>query len=173
MRYPTLAAGLLMASAAAASADVPTLHVLTYDSFIADWGPGPQVEAAFEATCGCDLVFEAAGDGAAMLSRLMLEGARTDVDVVLGLDTNLTAQAAPLFAPHDVSADLDLPVAWDDPLFLPFDWGWFAFVYDTTRLASPPVASLRSSGSASRLSGKAQAAVAAAGSFTSPPVRAQ
>jgi thiamine transport system substrate-binding protein len=25
---------------------------------------------------------------------------------------------------------LTLPVAWDDPLFLPFDWGYFAFVHD-------------------------------------------
>lgn len=142
MRYPTLAAGMLLASATAAPlaahADLPVLHVLTYDSFVADWGPGPRIEAAFEAVCGCDLQFEAAGDGAAMLSRLMLEGARSDVDVVLGLDTNLTAQAAPLIAPHGVSAALDLPVAWDDPLFLPFDWGWFAFVYDSTRVANPP-----------------------------------
>jgi thiamine transport system substrate-binding protein len=29
-------------------------------------------------------------------------------------------------------------VPFADPLFLPFDWGWFAFVYDRTRLATPP-----------------------------------
>ncbi|MCW1930863.1 thiamine ABC transporter substrate binding subunit [Pararhodobacter zhoushanensis] len=123
-----------------ANAQTPQLRVLTYDSFIADWGPGPQIEAAFEATCGCDLVFEAAGDAAAMLARLMLEGARSDTDVVLGLDTNLTAAAAEagLIAPHGLSPQLDLPVAWDDPLFVPFDWSWFAFVYDTTRVATPP-----------------------------------
>lgn len=138
MRNPTLAAGLLAASTLAASAQAPALHVLTYDSFVSDWGPGPQIEVAFEAVCGCDLVFEAAGDGAAILSRLMLEGARSDVDVVLGLDTNLTAQAAPLIAPHGVTASLDLPIDWDDPLFLPYDWGWFAFVYDNTRVANPP-----------------------------------
>lgn len=138
MKNPTLAAGLLAITPLAAFADVPQLHVLTYDSFVAEWGPGPQVEAAFEATCNCDLVFEAAGDGAAMLSRLMLEGERTDTDVVLGLDTNLTAQAASMVMPHGVSADLDLPIAWDDANFLPFDWGWFAFVYDTTRVETPP-----------------------------------
>jgi thiamine transport system substrate-binding protein len=31
-----------------------------------------------------------------------------------------------------------LPVPFADPLFLPFDWGWFAFVYDRTKLATPP-----------------------------------
>ncbi|MCB1338698.1 MAG: thiamine ABC transporter substrate binding subunit [Maritimibacter sp.] len=134
-----MALGLATTMGAAAMADdLPVLNVYTYDSFVSEWGPGPRVEQAFEATCGCDLKFTAVGDGAALLARIQLEGERTAADVVLGLDTNLTAQAAPLFAPHDVSADLDLPVAWDDPLFLPFDWGWFAFVYDTTRLASPP-----------------------------------
>ena len=140
MRYPTLATGLLAAIAvtAPALAQQPQLRVLTYDSFVSDWGPGPQIEAAFEAVCNCDLVFEAAGDGAAMLARLQLEGPRSDTDVILGLDTNLMAQAAPLIAPHGIEAALDLPVAWDDPDFLPFDWGWFAFVHDTTRVPEPP-----------------------------------
>jgi thiamine transport system substrate-binding protein len=59
---------------------------------------------------------------------------------VLGLDTNLTAAAAEtgLFAEHGMTAEgLTLPVAWDDPLFLPFDWGYFAFVHDTS-LADVP-----------------------------------
>jgi thiamine transport system substrate-binding protein len=115
--------------------------VYTYDSFVTEWGPGPAVEAAFEATCGCDLQFVGAGDGAALLARVQLEGARSEADVVLGLDTNLTARAAAtgLFAPHGrTDLALDLPVAWDDPVFLPFDWGYFAFVHDTTKLAEPP-----------------------------------
>ena len=138
MKYLTLAAGLFMATSAAAQ--MPQLTVYTYDSFVSDWGPGPAVEAAFEAECACDLVFVAAGDGASLLARVQLEGARSPADVVLGLDTNLTARAAAtgLFAPHGVSADLDLPIAWDDALFLPFDWGWFAFVHDRTRVPEPP-----------------------------------
>jgi thiamine transport system substrate-binding protein len=143
MRACALAAGLLAATPVAAQ--TPVLTVYTYDSFVTEWGPGPAVEAAFEATCGCDLRFVPAGDGAALLARLRLEGARTEADVVLGLDTNLTAAATEtgLFAPHGIAPPaLDLPVTWDDPVFLPFDWGWFAFVHDTTRLAAPP-ASLR------------------------------
>lgn len=138
MKYPTLAAGLFLATAAAAQ--VPQLTVYTYDSFVSDWGPGPAVEAAFEAVCGCDLVFVGAGDGAALLSRLQLEGARSPADIVLGLDTNLTARAAAtgLFAPHGLTPALDLPVDWADPLFLPYDWGWFAFVHHRTRVPNPP-----------------------------------
>ncbi len=126
--YLTVVAGLCMATTA--TAETPKLTVLTYDSFVTEWGPGPAVEAAFEEVCACDLEFVGAGDGAALLARLQLEGPRTDADIVLGLDTNLTAAAREtgLFAPHSVEADLALPIAWTDTEFLPFDWGYFAFV---------------------------------------------
>jgi len=141
MRHPIIAAGLLSLGLPAQAKDIPVLTVMTYDSFVSDWGPGPQVEAAFEQTCGCDLQFIAAGDGAAMLARLRLEGARTKADIVLGLDTNLTAAAADtgLFAEHGLDATaFDLPVDWDDPMFLPYDWGYFAFVYDKTKVTGVP-----------------------------------
>jgi thiamine transport system substrate-binding protein len=139
MKALTLAAGISCVATVAA-AEVPVLTVLTYDSFVSEWGPGPAVETAFEAECACDLRFVAGGDGAALLARLQLEGAATEADVVLGLDTSLTAAAAAtgLFAPHGQPAAAALPVAYDDPLFLPYDWGWFAFVFDKTRLATPP-----------------------------------
>lgn len=125
-----LTAATAFALATPAMAETPVLTVLTYDSFTSEWGPGPAVEAAFEETCGCDLQFVGAGDGAALLARLQLEGPSTEADVVLGLDTNLTAAAREtgLFAPHGVTAELSLPIAWDDADFLPFDWGYFAFV---------------------------------------------
>ncbi len=127
--YLPAVAGLALC-ATGALADIPVLQVYTYDSFTSEWGPGPAVEAAFEESCACDLQFIGAGDGAALLARLQLEGPGTDADIVLGLDTNLTAAAREtgLFAPHGVDADLSLPIAWDDPDFLPFDWGYFAFV---------------------------------------------
>jgi len=130
MKYLTFAAGLF--SATAALADTPELTVYTYDSFISDWGPGPVVEAAFEEVCGCDLKFVGAGDGAALLARIRLEGARSAADVVLGLDTNLVqaARDTGLFAPHVVTAAYDLPVDWADAEFVPYDWGYFAFVHD-------------------------------------------
>ena len=67
-------------------------------------GPRPAIEKAFEEVCDCDLKFVGTGDGAALLARVKLEGARSDADVVLGLDTNLTAAATAtgLFAPHSV-----------------------------------------------------------------------
>lgn len=125
-RIPSLLPLLLATSAFAQ--DRPVLTVLTYDSFVSEWGPGPAIEAAFEAECGCDLRFETGGDGAALLARLRLEG--EGADVVLGLDSNLVQEArdSGLFAPHGLTPELDLPVAWEDDIFLPFDWGWFALV---------------------------------------------
>ena len=139
MKYPLLAAGFC-AIANSAIAETPVLTVYTYDSFVSDWGPGPAVEKAFEEICGCDLKFVGAGDGAALLARVRLEGKHTKADVVLGLDTNLTATAAAtgLFEPHGVSVDLDLPMTWEDDLFLPYDWGYFAFVYKRDEITDVP-----------------------------------
>ncbi len=135
MKYSIFAAGIL--SATALSAGTPELTVYTYDSFVSDWGPGPQVEKAFEEICACDLKLVGVEDGAALLGRLRLEGAHTEADIVLGLDTNLiaTARETGLFAPHGVTAEFDLPVTWDDPVFLPYDWGYFAFVHNAGEAA--------------------------------------
>ncbi|HOZ32015.1 MAG TPA: thiamine ABC transporter substrate binding subunit [Tabrizicola sp.] len=139
MQKQLLAAGLLTI-ASQAMAETPVLTVLTYDSFTSEWGPGPAIEAAFEATCACDLQFVPAGDGAALLARIQLEGKASDADIVLGLDTSLiaAATATQLFAPHGKNPTTTLPVDFTDPTFLPFDWGWFAFVHDKTRLPDPP-----------------------------------
>ena len=72
MRTPIIAAGLVGLASIANAQD--TLTVYTYDSFVAEWGPGPVIEKAFEARCDCDLEFVAVGDGAEILSRLRLEG---------------------------------------------------------------------------------------------------
>src|SRR5262245_48489377 len=91
-----------LTSGDAVAGDPPVLTVYTYSSFVSDWGPGPAVKKAFEAECACRLNFVAVEDGVVLLSRLRLEGPSSPADVVLGLDTNLTAEAAAtgLFAPH-------------------------------------------------------------------------
>lgn len=118
-----------------------TLTVYTYESFTADWGPGPAVEKAFESECGCDLEFVSAADGVALLNRLKLEGEKTDADIVLGLDTNLVqnAKETGLFAPHDIDTSrVNVPGGFDDDVFIPYDYGYFAFVYDTKKIEDPP-----------------------------------
>jgi len=128
-------------SVGAASAATPILTIYTYNSFTSEWGPGPAVTKAFEATCACKVDWVALEDGAALLSRLQLEGKNTKADLVLGLDTSLTAEATAtgLFAPHALDlSHLKVPIAWTDPVFVPFDYGYFAVVYDKTKLPKPP-----------------------------------
>ena len=135
MKHLTLAAGLLAATSVIA--ETPVLSIYAPDYFTSEWGPGPSIEVAFEAQCDCDLQFSA-GD---LLPRLMLEGDKTNADVVIGLNTDVTkkARGTGLFAPHGQNnGDLDLPIAWQDDVFLPFNWSYVSFVYDDTRLATAP-----------------------------------
>ena len=60
---------------------------------------------------------------------------------MLGLDTNLTAEAKAtgLFAPAGIDRPaLNVPGGWSDDIFVPFDYGYFAVVYDTEKLTTPP-----------------------------------
>jgi thiamine transport system substrate-binding protein len=117
------------------------LTVYTYESFTAEWGPGPAIEKAFEAECACDIEFVSVADGVALLNRVKLEGASTKADVVLGLDTNLTAdaKASGLFAPSGIDlGNIAVPGGWTDDTFVPFDYSYFAVVYDTEKLKNPP-----------------------------------
>ena len=132
---------VLLLAAPAAAQEKPVLTVYTYDSFTADWGPGPKVEAAFEATCACDLEWVAVEDGVALLTRLKLEGKHTDADVVLGLDTNLVveAKATGLFAPAEIDQGaIEVPGGFEDDVFVPYDYAHFAVVVDSEALPNPP-----------------------------------
>lgn len=131
----------LLLFSASHAADKPTLTVYTYSSFTSDWGPGPKAKKAFEKVCDCDLNYVALEDGVSLLSRLKLEGKHTKADVVLGLDTNLIANAEKtgLFTPHQQTlSNSTLPEPWTNETFIPYDYGYFAFVYDKTLLKNPP-----------------------------------
>lgn len=134
-------ASLVLAANAAFAQSKPVLTVYTYGSFAGKYGPGKTVKERFEATCGCELAWVTAEDAGSLVGRLRLEGAGTKADVVLGLDVNLAAEAKALdvFAPHGMEVkDLALPIAWSDDTFIPFDWGYYAFVYDSDKLPNPP-----------------------------------
>jgi thiamine transport system substrate-binding protein len=136
---------LLLSVAAVAAFAAPVaaadkLTVYTYESFTSEWGPGPVVKKNFEAECACEVDFVSVADGVALLIRLKLEGASTKADIVLGLDTNLTAEAKAtgLFSPHGEVSGVTVPGDWSDDTFVPYDYGYFAVVYDTEKLKNPP-----------------------------------
>ena len=95
----------------------------------------PRSSKAFETTCDCKIEWVALGDGVAMLNRLKLEGKNTKADVVLGLDTNLTAEAAATGSVRASMASMRAGETADrldrSNTFMPYDYGYFAVVYDT------------------------------------------
>jgi len=140
LKSATLAGIFALALAGPAKAE-SKLTVYTYESFTAEWGPGPKVKEAFQKQCNCTVDFVAVTDGVALLNRLRLEGASTKADVVLGLDTNLTYEAKEtgLFAPHGIdTSSINIPGGYKDDTFVPYDYGYFAVIYDTEKLKNPP-----------------------------------
>lgn len=127
----------------ALAAEKSELNIYTYDAFAAEWGPAPQLKEKFEKTCECTVNFVAADSSIGALRKVQLEGKNTKADIVLGLDTNImqAARATDMFIPHGIAAkNLAIPgyEAWNDELFLPFDYSYFAFVYDTEKTKNVP-----------------------------------
>jgi thiamine transport system substrate-binding protein len=137
-----LFASLLALSGFAGLAEAKeTLTIYTYESFVSEWGPGTKIKESFEKTCDCTIEWVGLGDGVAALNRLKLEGANTKADLVLGLDTSLTAEAVAtgLFGKHGVDKALaKTPEAWTDDYFMPYDYAPFAVIYDIEKMKSPP-----------------------------------
>jgi len=129
-------------AAPAFAQDAPKLTIYTYDGFAAEWGPGPGLKAGFEAQCGgCTVEWIAADSSIGTLRRVQLEGDTTEADLIVGLDTSIAGEARDtgLFADHGLTLDnLDLPEAWTDQQFVPFDYAHFAFVYDEDSVKTPP-----------------------------------
>jgi thiamine transport system substrate-binding protein len=140
MRF-ALAATVCAIAFPALAEDKPVLDIYTYDSFAAEWGPGPALKADFEKTCGCTVKFTTAEDAISTLRKIQLEGKTTAADLLVGLDTATMgeARATGLFAPTGiVPAGLTLPKPWTDPDFIPFDYGYFAYVYNKEKTPNPP-----------------------------------
>ncbi|TID27152.1 thiamine ABC transporter substrate-binding protein, partial [Avibacterium paragallinarum] len=118
------------------------VNVYTYDSFSADWGAGPKVKALFEqAHPQCQVNYVPFNSTGTLFNRVRLEGKKTKADIVLGLDSTMLDEAkkTQLFAPNKVATDkLSLPVKWQDNVFLPYDFGAYAFVYRKDKLLNPP-----------------------------------
>ena len=143
MRRLFLVLGLIATAFGGLASEAParTLTVYTYDSFVSKWAPGPRIKAAFETQCDCTLKLVGLDDAVSILGRLRLEGGHSKADIALGLDSSMIQEAreTDFFAPHGLDlSGLAMPVGWTDPVFAPFDYGYFAFIYDSDKFASPP-----------------------------------
>ncbi|MDR2481563.1 MAG: thiamine ABC transporter substrate-binding protein [Spirochaetaceae bacterium] len=120
-----------------------TLTIWTYDSFTSEWGPGGKIAANFKRDCGIDVRWESAGDAGSLLSRVLLEKENANADIVLGLDQNLAdrALASGLFEDYKPKTAAKILLELDtngDFRLIPYDYSYFAFVYDSDVLEAPP-----------------------------------
>jgi thiamine transport system substrate-binding protein len=146
--FEAAAAALLMFSAAAAMASPAVekeaeLVIYAYDSFVAEWGPAPLVIPKFEDKHGVEVKVVSVGDAGQVLNRAILEKDNPRADIVLGIDNNMLSRALEeeVLQPYR-SPNLDaIPeqLIFDSTHSVtPFDYGYFAFVYDSDALENPP-----------------------------------
>ena len=119
------------------------LIIYTYDSFISEWGPGPIIEKIFEEKYQTNIEFITVNSAATLLTKIILEGSSTNADIVLGLEMNLLDDAnnSNLFDEHsikDLNETLSMPVQWESKKFIPYNYGYLAFVYNNKKFNKPP-----------------------------------
>ncbi len=118
------------------------LVIYTYDSFSVDGGLGSALKPMYEDRCECEVIYRAFEDAGAILNTLLIEQTQSEADLVVGIDNNMSAQAKEFFVPHGLGGNynrlFDMPIKWVDATFVPFDYGWFAFVYNKQTLPQAP-----------------------------------
>ena len=132
---------LLLLTLSVLATDKPTLTIYTYDAFAASWGPAPKIKQAFEKEHNCTLKFVGLSSSIGALRKIQLEGKHTKADILLGLDTSIAqvAKKTGLFVPHELNTSkLVLPAPYSDDTFTPFDYSFFAFVYDANKIKHVP-----------------------------------
>ena len=124
-----------------------TVTVYATDSFCSDWGPGPQIVEDFETATGVKLELVSAGSAMEMLSKVIIEGEDTPADVVVGITDDMAEKAyeANILTSYNADALKDIPsfLQFDsNNTLLPYDYGNFAFVYDSEVLTAEDLTSL-------------------------------
>jgi len=118
------------------------LVIWTYDSFNSEWGPGPDVTKVFEKKTGVKITWVSHGDAGQIVSRLIQEGGNSGADIILGLDQNLAPRivnSGLLEAYHPKGAEKIFKelVLDNDFRITPFDYSYFAIVYDSQSVTPP------------------------------------
>jgi thiamine transport system substrate-binding protein len=118
------------------------LVIWTYDSFNSEWGPGPEVSKVFEEKTGVKITWVSHGDAGEIVSRLIQEGDSSNADIILGLDQNLAVRivnSGLLEAYRPKGSEKIFPDLVIDADFriTPFDYSYFAIVYDSETINPP------------------------------------
>ena len=111
-----------------------TLTVYAYDTFCGDWGAASAVIPAFEAATGIKVNLVSAGAAIEVINKVRLEGEKTQCDVILGITDDIADKAYDLLESYNSPyiETIDTKLVFDPQnRLIPYDYGSFAFVYDT------------------------------------------
>jgi len=119
------------------------LTIYAYDSFVSEWGPAGKVIPKFEKKYGVKVEVVSVGDAGQVLSRAILEKNKPNADIVLGIDNNLLSKALDtdiLEQYHSPNLErIPDELVFDKSYHVtPFDYGFFAVVYDSNSITDPP-----------------------------------
>jgi len=119
------------------------LVIWTYDSFNSEWGPGPDVSKVFEEKTGIKITWVSHGDAGEIASRLIQEGKNSNADIILGIDQNLAPRVLnsgllEAYRPKGAEKIFKELVLDSDFRITPFDYSYFAIVYDSQAVNNPP-----------------------------------
>jgi len=133
----------LSAMPQAEDGEKPDLVIYAYDSFVSEWGPAGRVIPKFEEQQGVKVAVISVGDAGQVLSRAILEKENPRADIIVGVDNNLLSRALEediLEVYKSKNVGLIPEELLFDPSFhvTPFDYGYFAFVYDSQVLKRIP-----------------------------------
>ncbi|MDO8427630.1 MAG: thiamine ABC transporter substrate binding subunit [Candidatus Diapherotrites archaeon] len=120
----------------------PVLTIYAYDSFVSEYGLAPKIVPLFEQDCNCKINMLAKGDAGQMLSTLVLEKQNPKADLVIGIDNSMLSQALRAdilesFTPGNINLVPEYLLFDSTHHLTPYDFGFFAFVYDSEKLNAP------------------------------------
>lgn len=120
-----------------------SVRVMTYSSFIQDWGAGPEIAKKFKQETGLDIHWINAGNAGLIIERLKFKKDTDQPDLILGLDQFSIYEARKFFDWVDLKKNR--PLAKNSILpeggylydFMAYDWGPLTFVYKKSKVSPP------------------------------------
>jgi len=115
-------------------AESGALKIYTYDSLTGKNSFGEFLADSFFKKTGLKVEFVSFGTSGEALNQVLLEGKFPKADILMGLDELLflRAQEKDLFEKLGTVEGKSL-----DPAFIPFDYGFLAFIFDSSRTSIP------------------------------------
>ncbi len=122
------------------------ITVYAYDSFVGEWGPGPELSKRFEEQTGYKVNFVDCGDAVQVLSRAILEKNDVQADVIVGLDNNTSIKAInegileeyKTKNSDSISKEMFEALQEKGNFVTPYDYSHFAMIFDTKSNVQAP-----------------------------------